>query len=105
LTTRIARGQGLALVQGLGADFTAVVDPHQCRDMAPLGIAQFGLGQVGAGHCAAGRRRGEDGAQRLVEFRNEGIDHMDLPMSNRLRMLAEAQGVASFVGRLWIGLP
>ena len=38
-----ARGCGLSRVQGLGTDLAAVVDAHQARGMAALGITECAL--------------------------------------------------------------
>jgi hypothetical protein len=47
-------GQGLALVQRLGADFTGVVDAHQAGDVAALLLVRSASGWMMAGDGRAG---------------------------------------------------
>ena len=70
---RIARGQRLPLVQGLRADLSDVVDPHQRRRMGPLRVVQRRLEPV------LGRRRAlravhpRDRPQRNVESFDQAV--------------------------------
>ena len=59
-TRRVARRQGLALVKRLGRDLARMVDPHQPRRFAALGLVQREL---------ARRRRAGDGPRRCVRVR------------------------------------
>ncbi|MCY1180900.1 hypothetical protein D9M73_213730 [compost metagenome] len=70
-------GQGLALVQRLGADFTGMVDAHQPGNMAGLLLVQVNVwlddGRRWPGRLAAERQQGAHGGiglqQQAVERR------------------------------------
>jgi hypothetical protein len=40
LDHRVARGEGLTLVQGLGGDFPGMVDPHEARRFSAVGLLE-----------------------------------------------------------------
>ena len=52
---RVLGHQGLGEVQGLGADFSDVVDPHQGTRKAPLGRVHFGAGSLREWWAGTGR--------------------------------------------------
>jgi hypothetical protein len=83
-----------------------VIDAHQGRDVALFVDRSVrlraslapGIGRrVGAGR--------EHGTQRLVEFRNEDVDHRGFRRQIEFGCFAKAQGVAPFVGRVDLALP
>src|SRR5439155_5846433 len=74
LQRRIARGERLALVERLRADFAAVIDPHEGGGAPALETRQIGLRVLpGRGRPARGRDP-EHGAQSLVEFGDQLVD-------------------------------
>src|SRR5690554_5174429 len=67
--------QCLALIERLGADLAAVVDPHQPRRLPAFGIGQLGLGNGFCGIGPAGRDRvAQQGAQADVELDQEVVE-------------------------------
>src|SRR6266702_2238627 len=74
LQRRIARGERLALVERLRADFAAVIDPHEGGSAPALEVRQIGLRVLpGRGRPARGRDPGH-GAQPPVEFGDQPVD-------------------------------
>src|SRR5690625_6554650 len=70
-----ASRQGLALVERLGADLTAVIDPGQAGHMALLGGGQLAILQPFGGIAARGPGgAGQQGAQCLVQIADEAVD-------------------------------
>ena len=74
LDHHILRCQCLPLIQGLGAYFTTVIDPHQRRGMTPLFRRQFRQGHIRSWHRTASRRRGKYCAKRLIKLDNQAIN-------------------------------
>ena len=69
---RIARDQGLPVVQALGGDFTGMVDPHQLRRLAAGRVGRDApAAGPGAGRLAWARRK--QGAQGPVRRDNQLI--------------------------------
>jgi hypothetical protein len=70
---RIARGQSLGRVKGLGAHLSNMVDPHQGSGLALGAGFELGGRQPERRAGSAGARRGEKCAQGTVKSDDNGI--------------------------------
>ncbi len=70
---RVATGQGLPLIESLGADFAAMIDPHETSSMPPVHCIQYHLWQLRAGQGPHASGRSEHRPQGQVKFGDQGI--------------------------------
>ena len=79
----LAGGEGLAMIQGLGAYLPGVVDPHQACDVFAFLLGKISLGDaLGRIGSPGSRWPAEDGAYGLVEIEQDPVDGAEIAYSH-----------------------